>query len=123
MYHVHTEEQWNVQAALFYGNLLYFFDFLNTFQVEESTYFATLDFACHVAAFCLAGNDISCNRKVQLTEFFFQRHFVHQVIDEGVHLGFIALSLCHGGAEACCQQGKCCKNVFVFICLSLFNCS
>lgn len=51
MYHVHTEEQWDVQAALFYGNLLYFFDFLNTFQVEESAYFATLDFACHVAAF------------------------------------------------------------------------
>ena len=89
MNHVHTEEQRNAQAALLYGNLLHFADFVHTFKVEQTAHLTFLDFFSHVAALSRAGHDFARYGEVELAEFLLKGHLRHQIVDKLVHLSLV----------------------------------
>ena len=40
----------------------------------------------HVAALCLASSDLSGDWQVQLPDLFLHGHFLHQCVDESIHV-------------------------------------
>ena len=90
MNHIHSEKDRNSETGLFHSNALHLPDLVSTLEVEKSSYLAFADSLRNIAALCLSGNDISCNRKIQLTDLLLDSHLRHKVIDESVHLAFVA---------------------------------
>ena len=103
MNHVHTEQQGDSQAAVLYGQSLYFADVLHPFQVEQTADFAVADFTGNVAALGLSGDDVSRYRQVELTDFLVQCHFAHQLRNELVHVLRSALG---GAFFGRCRHGE-----------------
>jgi hypothetical protein len=87
---VHAEKQRDLQAALFDGDPLYFFDFCLGFYIEETAYFSGRDLLCDIGAAGLAGGDIACAGEVELAELFIEGHFGHEGGDKSLH--FVILS-------------------------------
>jgi len=84
--HIHSEQQRNLQAALFHGDPLDLPDFFHPFDVEKAPHLACLDLGSHIGAGHLPGGDITRRRQIQLSQLLLQGHFLHQVADKTVHL-------------------------------------
>lgn len=90
MDHVHSEKDRNTKTRLLYGDSLYVSDLLCTLEVEKTSYFTLTDSLGNIAALCLTCDDVTGNRKVQLSDLLLDSHLAHEVIDELVHLSLSA---------------------------------
>ena len=92
MNHVHAENQRDAEPRLLYRDLLVATDLGRALHVEKAADFAVCDTVFHTYAHALTGHDGSGYGQIELSGFLLEGHFLHEAVDECVHLG-IAVNL------------------------------